>query len=459
MVRYVRAVGIALLLWFEILGVAGGAAAQERERPHVYLIVVDGLDAEWLPRMARVAALRGSGACPVTYPEAVAVMPARTNPNHASLLTGAYPVAHGITGNKYWDRDPGSEAAALEEPDALEVETLFTVLETEAPAMRTAAIFGKAKLGRLFGGSPGRQSVPDVQWAPGAGGLGILPARASDDSSVMDVVMANLDPEPDLCVVNLPALDGACHAYGTASAEAHAALVAVDVEIERLIRALQSRGRWERSVVIISSDHGFADVRPAPGRRDLYLSFGGELARAGITGLRVVSDGGLNHVYVEDLSPTDGIAPEAVERLRAARELALDTSGVTEALYRLPVPGVAPAAMLSAAHPTWRIDHRRVGELVLISQPSVMFSDPPSARELALLGNHGGPAELGIPLVFCGGWAPLRRDGAPAIGRPSTPDVGATVLDWLGMRQARYIDGRSVDPEHLGRVIRFATTP
>src|SRR5262249_55202397 len=72
-------------------------------RPPVYLVVVDGLGADGvdpvvMPRVAAIAA--GESAIRT---EARAAMPTRTNPNHATLLTGLAPESHGITGNAYWD--------------------------------------------------------------------------------------------------------------------------------------------------------------------------------------------------------------------------------------------------------------------------------------------------------------------------------------------------------------------
>lgn len=432
------------------------ASARVDERPHVYIILVDGLDAAWLPRMAQLTALRASGACPIVYPEAWAVMPARTNPNHASLLTAVYPAAHGITGNAFWDRVPGGVSYRLRAAAAIEVETLFTVIESEASELRTVAVLGKSKLAHLFTLAPGRQLPPDAMWAPAGGLLG--PFRV-DDATVMQTVIGGLDPEPDLLFASLPGLDGASHLAGVHSAEAREALATADAQIDRLVRELKRRERWERSIVVILSDHGFTDVRPAPGRQAPYLSFSLELEAAGLTGLRAVGDGGVAHVYVEGLERLDALEGTAAERLRAARELALRTPGIAEALYRLPVAGEGEGAMLSVAHPSWRMDHPRMGDLLLVARPSVMFSDPPNPLEMTMLGNHGGPGELEIPLVFCGGSPHLRRDETPLTGRPTVADAGATVFEWLGMRQPRRLDGRPMIPEHRGRPLTAVMAP
>src|SRR5262249_17821896 len=120
--------------------------------PHVYLVVVDGLD----PRVAtpanlpRLVALAPEGPeRAAVFPGARAVMPAGTNPTHVTLVTGVYADVHGIPGNAYGPRTPGVPPQKLEDPALIEVETLFTVAEETRPALATLAAFGKPKLARL----------------------------------------------------------------------------------------------------------------------------------------------------------------------------------------------------------------------------------------------------------------------------------------------------------------------
>jgi hypothetical protein len=379
------------------------------------------------------------------------------------LLTGVYPEAHGITGNKYWDRSPGSAVAPLEAASAIEAETIFTVAESEAPALRTVAAFGKAKLGRLFDTVSGRQHAPDVLWAPGYSKSSLLRlamlGSTADDEAVMDAVVAALEPEPDLTVVGLSTLDITCHQNGVGSIRTGEALGKADSQIERLVGELRRRGRWERSIVVVTGDHGFADVRPAPGTDRLYLSFGHALRDARLTGLRVASDGGVAHVYAEGVSDGSVFDAATVARLAAARELALRTPGVAEALYRLPAGPDTDAAVLAVARPTWRIAHPHAGDLVLIAQPSVMFGDPPEGRESKMVANHGGPGELAVPLVFCGGAAALRRDVTVLNGIPSLADAGATLFAWLGLRASRRLDESPVAVAARGRPIAAVMAP
>src|SRR5438094_422730 len=116
------------------------SAPADAPHAHVYLVIVDGLaarlaDAAHMPRL--FAAVAHEPAHSSVFRGAHAVMPARTNPNHVTLLTGAYAEAHGITGNAYWSRAPGAPPELLEDAARIEVETLFTVAETVAPSLGT----------------------------------------------------------------------------------------------------------------------------------------------------------------------------------------------------------------------------------------------------------------------------------------------------------------------------------
>lgn len=111
------------------------------------LIVVDGLDARAVnddetPRLAE--AWRTAPWCPGA--RSLAAMPTRTNPNHATLMTGVQPAAHGITGNAFWDRR-SRRTRKLGAASDLLTETIFTVARRSCTGVRTAVAVGKPKLG------------------------------------------------------------------------------------------------------------------------------------------------------------------------------------------------------------------------------------------------------------------------------------------------------------------------
>ena len=78
--------------------------------------------------------------------------------------------------------------------------------------------------------------------------------------------------------------------------------------------------------------------------------------------------------------------------------------------------------------------------------------DPFDPAEASLLGNHGGPGELTVPLVVSGGYAGLRpaRPGAPV---PMLVDVAPTIATLLGLRLPRRLDGTPLAAELVGHPI------
>src|SRR5262249_54142231 len=100
---------LPLALFAPFLGVVPRPVA-ESKRPRVVVVLIDGLDAsrmgpELMPTVWSLA--HGHGGSATFYPHGRAVMPTVTNTNHASILTGTHPAAHGIVGNEIPNRDGG----------------------------------------------------------------------------------------------------------------------------------------------------------------------------------------------------------------------------------------------------------------------------------------------------------------------------------------------------------------
>jgi hypothetical protein len=438
----------------------GGRNAAALDRPHVYLVIVDGLDDRFVtPESFPVVlgAVRGDAAHASAIRGAFAVMPTRTDPNHASLLTGVWSDGHGITGNAYWTRELGAPPRKMDDPSLLDVETLFTVIETDRPTLVTMGIFGKPKLARLFAAVPERQQAPDVLWSgEDAAERDRDPATryATDDAAMRTLLERAAATEPDLAVVNLADVDRAAHGFGPASAEAHAAVRATDGVIGRLLDDLRARGRWDHSVVIVTADHGFDAVGPTAENPSPEIALAPALERAGVQGIVAVADGGIDHLYATLVKANDTAVGGAASLLARASTVARAMPGVVEVLARLPVPGVA---LLSEVHPDWHLQHQRAGELIVVAAQGHQFVDGADPKETRLLGNHGGPGERRIPLFVLGGWGGLSA-APPTTRAPSSVDVAATTAVLLGLRAPRRLDGRPIRSDQLGRPIAAVLT-
>ena len=74
-------------------------------------------------------------------------MPSFTNPNNLSIVTGAAPAVHGISGNYFLDPESGAEVM-MTDPALLRGETILALLSQAG--VKTAAITAKDKLRRLL---------------------------------------------------------------------------------------------------------------------------------------------------------------------------------------------------------------------------------------------------------------------------------------------------------------------
>ncbi len=424
--------------------------------PKVYLVVVDGFGAKKLssqltPHLWEL--VYGEGKSALLYSQAQAVMPAVTNVNHVSLMTGAYPSAHGIIGNYYWNRSHGP--SPMDQARLVEVETLFTVLEKEKGEWVSAAVFGKWKLAQLFRSSEG-QIGPDHLWSP----MSLDPWVV--DGKVMDEVLRTVARKnPNLLFVNLPGVDLLSHIFGPDSPEAHKGILEADRQIGRLLDFLKTEGLWREVVLMLTADHAFSSLEPSKENPYPAFSFGRELARRGMQNVVAVSNGGVEYVYLETLdrsSPT--LSAEEAEQLKAVRALALEQPEVEEALYRLPHPqDGGEEHCLRTVHPDWRLSHPRAGELLLVARPGYHFNDPFSPSRAGLRGGHGGPYERHIPVVISGGHLRVKARGVQKAMRVENPDLGRTAAWLLGLREPRYLRGEPV-PEHLkGRILTEAFLP
>lgn len=423
-----------------LLGALVAAAAAEAR---VFLIVVDGLDAREVtadvtPALER--AWRTSRWCPGL--RSLASMPTRTNSNHATLITGVDPEAHGITGNAVWDR-AARRVRKLGVAADLQAETIFTIAHRTNLALRTAAAVGKPKLGAMFASSGTGQTAPDELWD----------ARNASDSARDDVTGYAYDGTTlaaaralvehagvDFVLVNLADVDRVSHGYGPQAQQAVETRRRTDAALGAFLDWLAARDDWATTTVVITADHGFDTMGEPPVR------FAEALAAARLGGLEVVGDGGTGHVYLtRRVSPTRDAAT-----LTAARRVALAHPAIAEALYlRSNAADGRARHTIAAVHPDWHLDHERIGDLFLIAKTGRQIVDG-SNEEGKLLGNHGGPGERAVPAIVLGG-APTFEP--PRCDDVTPADLGRTVQACLGLPETRRFDGRPIAAGARGRVL------
>ena len=477
---------------FALLLVALAAPADAAPRPIVYAVVVDGLDGDAVDagEAPFVASLINGGASTTYYEESRAVMVTETNPNHTAMMTGRYTQNSGVPGNSFAiyaplkgeedneaatcersaPRDPRSlpTETSGEHPSCVAGETVFEAIKRQGnpDKLTTAAVMGKAKLGRLFSGknATGDRWVDHI-WAPCTPNDGpaekeycenvpIEPVnqdRTVSDTYVMDEVIRTMnegvgprDERPDFTFVNMPNVDNAGHAFGGGSALYETAIGLADIEIERLVTRLKQRGEWERTILVILSDHAHDSTSQV-------TNLTGEIEDAGIPGEKfmVIDNGNADMVYLADRK-----APGRHELLARMRKAILAAPGVTEALYRRPNPADGGNRFtIDNDQPDWHAAGGRTGDILATAQPGRRFSDP-SMTSNPLPGNHGGwhtrdntfliasGGELVADMNVGGAVDPQFSDTLLNPDQAENVDLASTVLGAFGLLDPRGNDGR-----------------
>ena len=453
-----------------VVAAVPASAMAARERPLVYVVVLDGLDGDTVeaggaPFISSL--LAGQDANATYFPGSSSVIPAETNPNHTAMMSGAYPGRSGIPANAF------ALYAPLENEDSCARTGPFDfgVLPTETSGesrtcpqaamvfeaigrqgnpdhLATAGIFGKPKLGRIFAGQNLDPDRPDVDylWAPCASGpeddaycesvpTNPISGYAIDDKTVMDRVIASLDggvgfphgkTRPDFTFVNLHQIDSAGHATGTGPVY-DTAIGQADDEVERLVTTLRARGEWERTVLILVSDHSMDTTSSK-------VSLTEALTGAGVAETEFVAlnnEGSIDFVYLADRN-----SPDRFELLKRMREIIIAQPGVAEVFYREPNPeDGGKAHTLPRTHRAWRSLGERSGDIFVTAEPGVGFGEP-SASSNPLPGNHGAPQTADNFLAVTGG-GDLVRQGTPSgpkrSANPVNADIAPTVMGLFGL--------------------------
>ncbi len=248
--RALRFGGAALvLLLLPRAGVLAGPSGPD-SRPNLVLITIDTLRADYLSsygsRRVKTPTLDGLAAEGVLFENAYCQVPL-TPPSHASILTGTYPATHGL-------RDFTSGPLGPDLP------TLATVLE--AQGYRTAAFVSAFVLDRSWGLGRGFQLYFD-EFDASAGGGGQQADVQRPANETLDRALPWLESAEAPFFLWLHLFDPH-HDYEPPEPfrslyrdDPYAGEVAwVDSQLARLVGVLRSRGVYEDTLVVATSDHG-----------------------------------------------------------------------------------------------------------------------------------------------------------------------------------------------------------
>jgi len=253
----------------------------------VLMISVDGMKPEYVLEAAekglKIPYLRSllvSG----TYADGVVgVWPTVTYPSHTSLVTGVAPAEHGVYNNLQFDPERKFADAWYWYADQIRVPTLWQA--AHGAGLKTASVGWPVSVDaadidylipeffRTWG--PTEDLNPADRYLIAAlsrptGMLALMQSqlgpymKGNDTSTNGDQIKTRFALDilqrhaPGFMTLHLSSLDDAEHAHGPFSAQANAALEAIDTLLASLAQG--ARAADPASVVVIVSDHGFASI-------------------------------------------------------------------------------------------------------------------------------------------------------------------------------------------------------
>jgi phosphonoacetate hydrolase len=342
---------------------------------------------------------------------ALAAMPTFTNPNNVSIVCGAPPSVHGISGNYYLDRETGREVMIV---DAAPMRAPTILAAFSHAGARVAAITAKDKLRQALGrdlngiafsaeradrcslAENGIENATDLVGRP-------APGQYQPDLSlfVLDAGVRLLERDKlDLAYLSLS--DFVQHTHAPGANEAQAFMAEVDERIGRLVAL--------GALVGIVADHGMNDMARQDGTPNVvYLgdqldtAFGADTTRVicPITDPFVRHHGALGgFVRVHLFDPT--LASESVIRFISA------------------IDGIDLALTGSEACARFDLPPDREGDIVVIAARGVALGARARDHDLtqiagARLRSHGGLAEQAVPFILS---RPLNAAYAARAGEP-----------------------------------------
>ncbi|CAN5280273.1 hypothetical protein BH23BAC1_BH23BAC1_09750 [soil metagenome] len=204
---------------------------------HIILIGVDGMSPNGIVNAAtpNLDKLMKNGAYNF---HTRAVLPSSSSSNWASMLMGASPMQHGITSND-WERDDHQlipVATGIEET----FPSIFSVIKMQKPDAKTAAIYHWKGLGRLI-----ERSVIDFDFH-----------GETEEVTAEKASEIIIEIKPQFTLIHLDHVDGAGHDHGHKTIQYYQSISRADSLIGKIINATKKAGIFEKTIFIVSADHG-----------------------------------------------------------------------------------------------------------------------------------------------------------------------------------------------------------
>ena len=360
------------------------------------------LDAGWrrdaLPMAAR---FRDYG----FYALADAAMPTFTNPNNLSIVTGAPPAVHGISGNFFLDRDSGREIM-MTDPDLVRGDTILALMSQTGIA--TAAVTAKDKLRRMLGhGLAGISFWSEAADRCTAAEHGIeaverLVGRPKPDMYSADLSLFVLDAGIRLVeqgraqLLYLSLSDYVQHGHAPDEPEA----LDFHRELDRRLARLGELG----CVIALTADHGMSDKALPDGSPHVLLLEDILNARFGAGSVRVICP--ITDPFVRHHGALGSF-------VRVYRRGAVPVATLAQAIRLL--PGVDVVLERAEAAREFELPYDREADLVVTGDRNTVIGATVAEHDLSALAghrlrSHGGAAEQAVPFLLSHPLSPRYQD-------------------------------------------------
>jgi phosphonoacetate hydrolase len=381
-----RCVFLGILFGWTFSALPAMAAEPAPGGQRVVIVMIDGMGTDYLEQsdMPNLKDAMRKGVSTTVR----GVMPSVTNVNNASIATGEWPEAHGITGNSYFD-ETRNQAAYMEDAISLLRPTVYQ--RAAALGVKSALLTAKKKTVTLLSAGTALAIAAEAPGAAAVAKFGTAPPIYSREINywLWEVAIDLLRNHPEYKLLYVHTTDYPMHTWPPAAPESKEHMTRLDELIGRAFAVAPD------AAFLITADHGLNaktrcwDLALACKNRGLLLRFALSAERD-----RYVKHhrtfGGTAWVWLK--SPDD--ATRAAEMIRGLK-------GVEEVLTR------ADAAKRFHLMPS------RIGELMVLGDRETVFGELDAGRETEALPptfrTHGSLHESTLPMIIYNATWPLSR--------------------------------------------------
>lgn len=412
----------------ELTGSGGTNRAEQRDKPYLILISLDGFKSEYLdrfdlPNLRRVAARGARGKAMVP------VFPTLTFPNHYSLVTGLHPDRHGIVNNRFYDPRRKdwyvyTDARTASDGSWYGGEPIWVTAESQG--MVAACYFWPGSEAEIKGVRP-------TTFNKYTSGI----SNEARVKAVLEWLQLPVDRRPHMITLYFSELDEASHDGPVESPAVLEAARSLDAAIGMLVTGIDALPVRDQVYLLITSDHGMVETSTAQTVRleslldaselaDVAQAISGPVASLHINGGATRARQLRDRINARLPRGTAYLRADLPQRFRySANPRAADLVVVMEESWTLSAPRRTPPSAAPAAAPT----------------PQTAKPPAPERRRPERWGMHGWdnalPSMRALFLIS----GPGIRAGA-LIDEVQNVDVYPLMAELLQLRPASAIDGR-----------------